>query len=61
MNIGSNIAGNEATERGWLGDVDGLKVSLDAANQKLALMRKIRTRTRSVDLPIPAVRSSRSL
>lgn len=32
----------EATERGWLGEVDGLRVSLDAANQKLAQMRKIR-------------------
>lgn len=30
----------EANERGWLGEVDGLKVSLNAANQKLAQMRK---------------------
>jgi DNA-binding response OmpR family regulator len=32
----------EATKRGWLGEVDGLKVSLDAAHQKLAQMRTIR-------------------
>jgi len=32
----------EATERGWLGEVDGLRVRLDAANQKLTQMRKIR-------------------
>jgi hypothetical protein len=30
----------EAHEHGWLGEVDGLKVSLDAAHQKLAQMRR---------------------
>ncbi|MEV0057996.1 hypothetical protein AB0H34_46855 [Saccharopolyspora shandongensis] len=43
----------EATERGWLGEVDGLKVSLDAANQKLTRMRKLRAQARTVDLPTP--------
>lgn len=43
----------EATERGWLGEVDGLKVSLDAANQKLARLRKIRTQSRTASLPTP--------
>jgi hypothetical protein len=43
----------EATERGWLGEVDGLKVSLDAANQKLTQMRKFRAQARTVDLPTP--------
>lgn len=33
----------EATGRGWLGDVDGLQVSLDAARQKLAQMRRTAT------------------
>lgn len=45
----------EATERGWLGEVDGLLVSLDAANQKLAQMRNMRART-PVPLPQPTVR-----
>jgi hypothetical protein len=40
----------EATERGWLGEVDGLKVSLDAANQKLTQMRRIRTQTPLIQL-----------
>ncbi|GGN23679.1 integrase [Lentzea pudingi] len=35
----------EAAERGLLGEVEGLQVSLDAANQKLAQMRKLRTQT----------------
>ncbi|MCP2275018.1 hypothetical protein [Nocardia amikacinitolerans] len=46
----------EATERGWLGEVDGLQISLDAANQKLIQMRKIRSQARIVDLPAPALR-----
>lgn len=33
----------EATERGWLGDVDGLTVSLDAVKQKLTQMRRTAT------------------
>lgn len=32
----------EATERGWLGEVEGLQVSLNAARQELQHMRKIR-------------------
>ncbi|MGY2119753.1 hypothetical protein ACW9HR_38275 [Nocardia gipuzkoensis] len=46
----------EATERGWLGEVDGLRVSLDAANQKVIQMRKIRSRSQVVDLPAPSPR-----
>ncbi|SNY80805.1 hypothetical protein SAMN04244553_2377 [Nocardia amikacinitolerans] len=46
----------EATERGWLGEVDGLQISLDAANQKLIQMRKIRSQARIVDLAAPALR-----
>lgn len=46
----------EATERGWLGEVDGLQISLDAANQKLILMRTIRSHSRTVDLRSPMLR-----
>jgi hypothetical protein len=38
----------EATERGWLGEVEGLQVSLTAARQKLQQMRKIRTAEKAV-------------
>jgi hypothetical protein len=31
----------EATERGWLGEVDGLEASIAAAGQKLTTMRRI--------------------
>ncbi len=34
---------DEAREHGWLGDVDGLQVSLDAAAQKLTQMRRTAT------------------
>lgn len=38
------------------GELGGLKVSLDAADQKLAQMRKLCTRTKAVDLPLAALR-----
>jgi hypothetical protein len=40
----------EAADRGWLGDVDGLQVSLDAAHRKLAQMRRTAT-----NLGLPAI------
>ncbi len=40
----------EATERGWLGEVEGLQVSLAGARQKLQQMRKIRAQTTTVPL-----------
>jgi hypothetical protein len=43
----------EATERGWLGDVDGLQVSLDAARHKLVQMRRTVT-----NLGMPTTRGS---
>jgi hypothetical protein len=43
----------EAQDRGWLGEVDGLKVSLHAANQKLAQMRKIRAQSPLIQLKAP--------
>jgi integrase len=45
----------EATERGWLGEVEGLKVSLDGARQKLAHMR--RTRAQATAIPLEPPRS----
>jgi integrase len=36
---------DEATRRGWLGEVEGLEVSLAGARQKLEQMRKIRRQT----------------
>jgi hypothetical protein len=33
----------EATERGWLGEVEGLQVSLAGARQKYQQMRKLRS------------------
>ncbi|MFI6100845.1 hypothetical protein ACIA8G_35295 [Lentzea sp. NPDC051213] len=40
----------EAHDCGWLGEVDGLKVSLDAANQKLTQMRKVRAQNPLIQL-----------
>jgi hypothetical protein len=40
----------EAQDRGWLGEIEGLKISLDAAQQKVAQMRKIRTQSRTIQL-----------
>lgn len=39
--LGERIA--EATERGWLGEVDGLRTSLTAADQKLIQMQRTAT------------------
>lgn len=48
----------EATENGWLGEVDGLQTSLDAARVKLWQMERIERRQASgaVALPLPSVR-----
>src|SRR5690348_16943225 len=43
----------EAHDRGWLGKVDGLTVSLNAANQKLTQMRKVRTHQPVIQLEPP--------
>jgi integrase len=45
----------EATERGWLGEIEGLKVSLDAARQKMEQIRK--TRTHGIPLDIGHTRT----
>jgi integrase len=56
LNLNDRI--REAHEKGWLGEVEGLKVSLDAANQKVAQMRKLRTQGRMADLPTPQPRKN---
>lgn len=40
----------EATERGWLGEIEGLQVSLQAARQKAEQVRRTRTRGTTVEL-----------
>jgi len=49
----------EARDRGWLGEVDGLRVSIDAAQQKVTQMRKIRAHSKTVQLPVPTIRQPR--
>ena len=47
---------DEARLNGWLGKVEGLHVSLDAAQTKLAALdRSMRRRNGVMDLSIPAV------
>ena len=43
----------EATERGWLGEVDGLQVSLTGARQRLQQMRSIRMRAITISTGRP--------
>jgi hypothetical protein len=50
-NLTERIA--EATEHGWLGEVDGLTTSLNAAKQKLTQMRRTAT-----NLGMPTTRPS---
>ena len=45
----------EAEREGWLGEVEGLKVSLAGAHDKLAQIDR-RSRNQPVDLGIPAPR-----
>ncbi|WP_406191781.1 site-specific integrase [Streptomyces sp. NBC_01017] len=48
---------NEAQREGWLGEVEGLKVSLAGAQQKLAQVDQIIRQNTAVDLGMPAVPS----
>jgi hypothetical protein len=45
---------NEAQREGWLGEVEGLKVSLTAANHKLAQLNDLAARRTTIHLGIPA-------
>ena len=52
-NLTARIA--EAQREGWLGDVEGLQISLDGANNKLAQIERRSPRPAAVDLAIPAL------
>jgi hypothetical protein len=52
-NLTARIA--EAEREGWFGDVEGLQVSLDGANHKLAQIERRSPRPAAVDLGIPAL------
>ena len=45
----------EAQREGWLGDVEGLQVSLAGANHKLAQLERRTPGPAAVDLGIPAL------
>ena len=47
----------EATERGWLGEIEGLQISLQAARQKAEQVR--RTRTRGTPIELGATRTAK--
>jgi hypothetical protein len=48
----------EAEREGWLGEVEGLQVSLAGANDKLAQLDHRARNTAAIDLGIPTVRRS---
>ncbi len=50
-NLGARIG--EAEREGWLGEVDGLQVSLAAARNKLTQLDELATRTTAVTLGMP--------
>jgi hypothetical protein len=52
-NLKARIA--EAQREGWLGEVEGLQVSLSAADEKLArIQRRCNTTSTKADLGVPA-------
>jgi hypothetical protein len=51
-NLHARIA--EARQQGWLGEVDGLQISLTGAREKLAQLDQIATRTTSTHLGMPS-------
>jgi len=44
----------EARQQGWLGELDGLQISLNGARHKLDQLDQITTHTRATDLGMPA-------
>ena len=57
-NLGDRIT--EARTSGWLGEVQGLQVSLDAGRAKLASLAKAeQARSVQADLGIPTIRGTR--
>jgi hypothetical protein len=57
-NLTARIA--EAEREGWLGEIEGLNISLAGADGKLAQIDR-RTRSQPVDLGIPAIPASPQL
>jgi hypothetical protein len=58
VNLRDRIA--EARENGWLGEIKGLQVSLDAATAKMSsLARAHQARATATDLGIPTIRGGR--
>jgi hypothetical protein len=59
---GSRIATNleerigEVTDNGWLGEIQGLRVSLEAARSKLARLNRATATNRPVNLGLPVLR-----
>jgi len=45
----------EAHDHGWLGDIEGLTISLTAANDKLGGLDKLATRQNTVHLGMPSL------
>ena len=56
--IGANLEERiiEAEEQGWLGEIQGLRVSLEAARSKLATLDR-QAPSASVSLGLPSLRS----
>jgi hypothetical protein len=50
---------SEAEREGWLGEIEGLKISLAGADDKLAQIER-RTRSQPVNLGIPTIPPPRS-
>ena len=50
----------EAKSNGWLGEAEGLQVSLQAAGKKLTAMdqARVRSKTHITDLGVPQIRQS---
>lgn len=50
----------EARENGWLGEIEGLQVSLDAAKAKMTSLAKAgQARASATNLGIPTIRESK--
>ena len=49
----------EAEREGWLGEVEGLKISLAGAEDKLAQIRRRTRNQNTVELGIPTLTSNR--
>jgi hypothetical protein len=57
-NITTRIS--EAEREGWLGEIEGLKISLTGADDKIAQIDR-RTRTQPINLGMPAIPKTQPL